>query len=286
MDNPYEPRPAGAPTPESPRCYRHADRESYIRCVRCQRTICPECMVQASVGFQCVECVHAGRHTQREARTLLGGRPTSTTSVTSGLIGLSVLAFLWQYTTGLGASASQLGMAPAAIALNGEWYRLLTAAFLHGGILHIAFNMYILWLIGQQLERVLGHSRFLALYVLSAVGGSVASYLFSPFHTVSVGASGAVFGLMGALVVTGRRLRADVSQVVVLIGINTVIGFVIPGIDWRAHMGGLLVGSVLAAVYARGPRAGRSLWQWTGVALVAVALLGLTAWRTSQVLGL
>jgi membrane associated rhomboid family serine protease len=206
--------------------------------------------------------------------------------VTSALIGISAVAFVGQMGMGIGQSAVRFGMMPSAIALGGEWFRLLTAAFLHGGVIHIAFNMYILWLIGQQLERVLGHSRFLALYLVSAIGGSVASYAFSPFHTVSVGASGAVFGLMGALVVTGRRLRFDVSQMLVLIGLNTIIGFVVPGIDWRAHMGGLATGAIIAAVYARAPRRGRSAWQWTGVAIVLVAALMVGAWRTAQIIGL
>jgi membrane associated rhomboid family serine protease len=221
---------------------------------------------------------------QREARTVLGGRPTSSTSVTSALIGLSLLAFVGQMSMGISASALQFGMLPSGIALAGEWWRLLSAAFLHGGLLHIAFNMYILWIVGQQLERILGHSRFLALYLVSAIGGSVASFVFSSFHTVSVGASGAVFGLMGALVITGRRLRFDVSQMVVLIGLNTVIGFVVPGIDWRAHMGGLLTGAVLALIYTRAPRRGRSTWQWAGVAAVFLAIVSVAGWRTAQIL--
>jgi membrane associated rhomboid family serine protease len=243
-------------------------------------------MVTASVGFQCPECVQAGRRMQREARTVLGGKPTASTSVTSAIIGLSLIAFVGQMSMGISASAMRFGMLPSGIALAGEWWRLLSAAFLHGGVLHIAFNMYILWIVGQQLERILGHSRFLALYLVSAIGGSVASYAFSAFHTVSVGASGAVFGLMGAFVVTGRRLRFDVSQIVVLIGLNTVIGFVVPGIDWRAHMGGLLTGAVLALIYARAPRRGRSTWQWSGVAVVVVAVMAFAGWRTAQILAM
>jgi membrane associated rhomboid family serine protease len=241
-------------------------------------------MVSAAVGFQCPECVQAGRRMQREARTVLGGKPTASTSVTSAIIGLSLLAFVGQMSVGISASAIQFGMSPSGIALADEWWRLLTAAFLHGGVLHIAFNMYILWIVGQQLERILGHSRFLALYLVSAVGGSVASYAFSAFHTVSVGASGAVFGLMGALVITGRRLRFDVSQIVVLIGLNTVIGFVVPGIDWRAHMGGLLTGAVIALIYARAPRRRRSTWQWSGVVAVFITVMAVAGWRTTQIL--
>jgi membrane associated rhomboid family serine protease len=132
----------------------------------------------------------------------------------------------------------------------GEYYRLLTSAFMHGGILHIMFNMWVLLALGPTLESLLGRSRFLALYLLSALGGSVASYAFGQPNIPSVGASGAIFGLMGAVLVVGKRLRQDVTNVLVLIGINIAIGFVVPNIDWRAHLGGLLTGVFVGAVFA------------------------------------
>ena len=131
---------------------------------------------------------------------------------------------------------------PVGIAVGangGDWCGGLP----HGSFLHIAFNMYVLFALGPTLERILGHSRYLILYVLAAIGGGVASYVFSDMRTVSVGASGAIFGLMGALVVAGRRLRYDVTQVLVLLGINVVIGFIASGVDWRAHLGGLVTGA-------------------------------------------
>ena len=113
----------------------------------------------------------------------------------------------------LGLNSSLVAQGPT------EWYRIVSSGFIHFGLLHIAFNMYVLFALGPTLERILGHVRFTALYLLSALGGAVASYFFSDITTVSVGASGAIFGLMGALVVAGRRLRYDVTQVLVLLGI-------------------------------------------------------------------
>ena len=155
--------------------------------------------------------------------------------------------------------------------------------FLHGSFLHIAFNMYVLFALGPTLERILGHVRFTALYLLSAVGGAVASYFFSDITTVSVGASGAIFGLMGALVVAGRRLRYDVTQVLVLLGINVVIGFLAPGIDWRAHLGGLVTGAVVAAILVHAPRKSRTFIQVAGLSGVLLILVAVAMLRTSQI---
>jgi membrane associated rhomboid family serine protease len=174
-------------------------------------------------------------------------------------------------------------MWPVGIAVGNEWFRLLTSAFLHGSFLHIAFNMYVLFALGPTLERILGHTRFIALYVLAALGGAVASYYFSDIRTVSVGASGAIFGLMGALVVAGRRLRYDVTQVLVLLGINVVIGFIAPGIDWRAHLGGLVVGAAVAAILVHAPKKARTLVQVSGLAGVFLVLMALTLMRTAQI---
>jgi membrane associated rhomboid family serine protease len=171
-------------------------------------------------------------------------------------------------------------MWPVGIALEGEWPRLLTSAFLHGSFLHIAFNMYVLFALGPTLERILGHGRFVVLYLVSALGGSVASYVFSDLRTVSVGASGAIFGLMGALVVAGKRLRYDVRQVLVLLAVNVVIGFIAPGVDWRAHLGGLVTGAAVAAVFVLAPRANRLLWQILGILGIVGVLVVLVMYRT------
>lgn len=240
-------------------------------------------MVPAPVGFQCPECVSSAAARQREPRTVFGGSVVGRPTVTYALIGLTVAAFVLQLLVGVDTSAGSYGMWPVGIALGGEWFRLLSSAFLHGSFLHIAFNMYVLYALGPTLERVLGHGRYLALYLLAALGGSVASYAFSDVRTVSVGASGAIFGLMGALVVAGRRLRYDITQVLVLIGVNVAIGFLAPGVDWRAHLGGLVTGAVVAAVFVHAPARGRTAWQAAGVVAVVVALMMVAMWRTTQI---
>ena len=266
-----------------PSCYRHADQPTHIRCARCERPICAQCMIPAPVGFQCPECVGAAARQQPSVRTPFGGQVIDKPRVTYALIAINVVVFGLQYLIGINEVSGNYGMWPAGIALGGEWYRLLTAAFLHGSILHILFNMYVLYALGPTLERVLGHARFLLLYVLAALGGSVASYAFSDVRTLSVGASGAIFGLMGALVVAGRRLRYDVTQVLILLGVNVVIGFLAPGVDWRAHLGGLVTGAAVAAIMAHAPKKGRSAWQAVGVGAVIIALLVVAIWRTQEI---
>jgi len=276
--------PPGTPPP-APGCYRHPERTTYVRCTRCDNPICPECMRSASVGFQCPDCVGEAARTVRQPVTVAGGALVTKPYVTWTLIGVTVAVFLWQFAAGVGQVAEDFGMWPFGIALYGEWWRLLTAAFLHGSWLHIAFNMYVLFLFGPVLERVLGHVRFTMLYVVAALGGSVASYVFSDPRTVSVGASGAIFGLMGAVIVAGKRLRWDITQVLVLLGINVVIGFLSPEVDWRAHFGGLVVGALVAAVFVWTPppfRSARVLWQVFGVLAILGVLVVVTMWRTGQ----
>lgn len=242
-------------------------------------------MRSASVGFQCPDCVGEAARTMRQPVTVAGSAVVVKPYVTWTLIGFTVAVFLWQFATGVGQVAEDYGMWPFGIALYGEWWRLLTAAFLHGSWLHIAFNMYVLFLFGPVLERVLGHVRFTVLYVVAALGGSVASYVFSDPRTVSVGASGAIFGLMGAVIVAGRRLRWDITQVLILLAINVVIGFISPEVDWRAHFGGLVVGALVAAIFVWTPppfRAARALWQALGVLAIVGVLVLVTMWRTGQ----
>jgi membrane associated rhomboid family serine protease len=158
--------------------------------------------------------------------------------------------------------------------------------FLHSGLLHLAFNMYALYLLGPPLERALGHGRFLTLFLVSGLGGSVASYVFSPLLTISVGASGAIFGLMAAWIVVHRRLNADVTPVILLLGINVVLGFVVSGIDWRAHLGGAAVGALVAAILTTGKGAqgrAQSGRQAVLVGLVVLGLIALVAWRSQQI---
>ena len=272
-------------TPEvatSPTCYRHPDRETWVRCTRCERPICPDCMKDAAVGFQCPECVAQGNKTVREARTTFGGRVSGNDrAVTMVLLGLNIAIFVLQLATD-GELTDRYKSFGYAIALGDEYYRLLTAAFLHAGVLHIAFNMYCLFLVGPPLEATLGRVRYLTLYLLAAVGGSAASYVFSSPGVSGVGASGAIFGLFGAYLVVARRLNADARSIATVVGINLVLGFVIPNIDWRAHLGGLVVGAVVGAAFAYappGPR--RALLGYGASALVGLGLVAVVLLRTA-----
>lgn len=256
-----------------------------MRCTRCQRVICPDCMTAAAVGFQCPECVAQGQASVRSAggtsrRQLLD--PSA--SVTWALIGVCVVVYGLEWIIGIDAVVSDYGSSPIMIALQDQQWRLFTAMFLHLNLMHIGFNMYMLWLIGRQVEQVFGHVRYLALFLIAGLGGSVASYVFSDPSTLSAGASGAIFGLMGALVVAGHALRADVTQVLVLIGINLAFGFLVGGIDWRAHLGGLVTGAVVAAVLAYAPRAHRTVVQVAGCALVVALLAGAVVLRDNALL--
>ena len=275
--------PDPAAPPEVPVCYRHPDRETYIRCTRCERPICPDCMVSASVGFQCPECVAEGRASIPEVRTRLGAKTITRPYVTFALIGINVAVFGLELLGGVDAIANSWGMRPIAVALNDEYYRLFTAMFLHETIWHIGFNMLVLWMLGPQLEQVLGHVRFSVLYLVAGLGGSVASFWFSDPRVTGIGASGAIFGLMGAYVVVGRALRADISQVVGLIALNVVIGFVGGNIDWRAHLGGLVTGAIIAAIFSFAPKNQRVLVQVAGVVLVVSALVFLVSVRDTQI---
>jgi membrane associated rhomboid family serine protease len=273
---PPEGAPAGVPT-----CYRHPDRETYVRCTRCDRPICPDCMVDAAVGFQCPECVREANAGSRTVRTPGGGALTSSAGVvTRVLIGVMVAIYVVQLTVG---DAMIRDFASRGIDIaDGEYYRMITAGFLHGSITHLLFNMFALYLLGTPLEAWFGRLRFGVIYALSLIGGSVASYVWSGPFQYAVGASGAIFGLMGATYAVALKQRWDVRPVTVLIGINLVLGFVVPNIDWRAHLGGLVVGLLVALPLAYAPRERRTpVLVATTVATLAV-LGAVTAYRTAE----
>lgn len=285
-------------TEAPPACYRHPDRETYVRCTRCDRPICPDCMNAASVGFQCPECVREGNKSVRQARTVFGGRAAADANVTKVLIGLCVVAFVGQLASD--AFTEDFSMKSPPVAVAGQYYRMLTSAFLHSPdfLLHIVFNMYALLAFGSQVERLLGGARYLVLYVVSAFGASVATlYFLDPVGYVaaadgtaipraipSVGASGAVFGLFGAYFVMARKLRADTSQIMLLIGVNLVIGFAGAGyINNAAHIGGLVTGAAIAFAFAHAPRGPRqALVQYGGAAAVLVLLVGATVVKAAD----
>ena len=238
-------------------------------------------MIPASVGFQCPTCV--GNARVAKVVTPVGGEIVEKPYVTYALIAINIVVFLLQFSIGIDESSTQYGMWPAGIAMNGSYWTLMTAAFMHASPLHLAFNMYILYVMGVTLERIFGHTRFVVLYLLAALGGSVASYWFSDLRTVSVGASGAVFGLMGAFIVAGRRLRFDITQVLILLGINLAFGFIGQGIDWRAHLGGMAVGALVAAIFVFAPRKHQTLIQTLGCVAVLVVLIVAVMARTAEI---
>jgi membrane associated rhomboid family serine protease len=248
-------------------------------------------MIDASVGFQCPECVHEGNKSVREARTSLGGRLTDDAGmVTKVLIAINVVVFVAQQASAsfenhlvLVGRAFDVTTGQQVGVADGEYYRLLTAAFMHGGIFHIAFNMYALYLFGPPLEATLGRARYLSLYLLSALGGSAASYAFNAPNQPSLGASGAVFGLLGAFFMVNRKFGRDNSGLFVLVAINMAIAFV-PGtnIDWHAHVGGLITGSLVAAALVYAPRSRRTLVQSAGSVVVLLIIVALVLWRTAQ----
>jgi membrane associated rhomboid family serine protease len=268
--------------PQTPTCYRHPDRATYVRCTRCNRYICPECMRDAAVGHQCADCVNEAAKTVRQPRTHFGGAQRGTTPVvTYALIALNVVMFVLQTLSA--ELQSELVLRPGSAA-DGELYRLATSTFLHFGPAHLLFNMWALYVVGPPLEIALGRLRFTALYLLSALGGSVLVYLLSSLGATTAGASGAVFGLFGAAFVIGKRLNLDVRWVVGLIAINLVITFLVPNISWQGHIGGLVTGAVIAAAYAYAPQKSRNLVQAAASVAALVLFALLIWWRTADLL--
>jgi len=276
-----------------PRCYRHPDRETYIRCQRCTRYICPDCMRQASVGFHCPECVAEGAAQVRQPRTVYGGAVAANSDVvTKVLIALNVVVFLLIQLTGEVASPllSRLAMvgqvgfiegigATGGVADGAVW-RLLTSVFVHVGLLHLAFNMVALWLFGPTLESLLGRLRFVVLYLLCGLAGSVAVYVLAHPLTSTVGASGAVFGLLGAMLVISFKRGYDVRSLLALLAINAVFTFLGTNISWQGHLGGLLAGLALGAAIAYAPAARRNALQWGAFAALFVLCLVIVGVRT------
>ena len=268
--------PASGAGATPPVCPRHPDRVSYVRCQRCDRPTCPDCQVPGSVGIHCVDCVRSASQRRRPTRTVLGGVAVEDARITTGLIAACVVVYVIQMVRP--SLAVDLGFAPV-VALSEPW-RFLSTAFLHGSLMHLAFNMWALWVCGSTLEPLMGRWRFAALCLLSALGGSTAIYLLaSPgsaaWRTLTVGASGAVFGLFAAVFVIQRRFGRDTSAILGLLAVNLVISFLGAGISWQGHLGGLLIGLAVASLFTstrrrRGPVA---VWGCLAVALVLGALI-------------
>ena len=273
-------------------CDRHPDRQSFVLCQRCTRTICPECMTQASVGYICPECLKEQKKNRTPAQKRAarswgrgsvaavsygagGSRMSTTIFIITAVVYL--LQMLSRIVPGLDVQGWLMFWAPYLLpSLTGtfEPWRILTAAFVHGGLWHVGLNMLTLWMVGRSLEPLLGAGRFLATYLLSAAGGSLGVALLG-FSTPVVGASGALFGLFGALLVIGRSLGAQMTGLYVVLGINLVLGF-IPGfnIAWQAHVGGLVVGALIGLIFTRTRRPKQKRLQ---IALLCAVGVGIAA---------
>jgi membrane associated rhomboid family serine protease len=274
----------GQQTP--PTCFRHPNRETWVSCVRCGRHACPDCLRQAAVGQQCVECVRGGAAGSRQARTVFGGRPAASAVVTWAIMAVNVVVFLAEVAKpSLYYDFSMLSTSVA----GGAWYRFITSAFIAPGpsfgglgLLDLALNMWCLYIIGPQLERLFGPVRYLAIYLLSAAGGSVLYYYLAPVNQSAAGASGAIFGLFAAWFVASKRLRTDSRGIVVLIVVNLVFSFVWAVIAWQDHVGGLITGALISAAYAYAPRKNRLAIQLAATAAVIVILAIAVVIRTGQ----
>lgn len=258
-----------------PVCPRHPDRISYVRCQRCGQPTCPECQRPAAVGVQCVSCVAQSAREHPRTRTVLGAptgrdRPLVTMVIVAICVGVWVAEYLsrssWLFQT--------FALAPA-IGEREPW-RFVTSAFLHGPLMHILFNMFALWMLGGYLEPMLGRLRFALLYLISALGGGVAYVLMTPLDSRVgvVGASGAVFGLFGAVIVLNRSLGRGTQGIWINLAINALLPILYPNIAWQAHVGGFVTGMLLAWVFARSK--GKATLTYAGAAGVtaAVALAG------------
>jgi membrane associated rhomboid family serine protease len=282
---------------ETRHCYRHPDRETGLSCSECGRPICADCATFAPVGIRCPD--HASSQGGRRPRQM---RPrqqlvrrapgvalaTGSAPITRALIAINVVIFL--ITASQAGSFSQPGgslyvkwVLYGPLVPHGGWYRLVTAMFLHASIIHIAFNMWALWVIGTPVEQYLGRVRYIGLYVVAGLAGSAGALLQTP--GVTVGASGAIFGILGAMIILEWQVTGRFAgNAMALAAINLVISFAIPGISWGGHVGGLIGGILVMLAYAhwRGGRAEYGqlgLGGVLGLIVVAAGSVAIAYWR-------
>jgi membrane associated rhomboid family serine protease len=240
-------------------CYRHPNRETAVSCSSCGRPICPDCMTPTPVGMRCPECARQRTKVVRNPTGLpsqLGAFPATVV-----LIAINVIVYLVEIAGGSGGLNSPSGKIVVNLGLygpfvsGGDWYRLVTSGFLHAGLLHIGFNMLLLFFLGRLLEPSLGTVRFVALYLAALLAGSFGALLLDP-NALTYGASGAVFGLAGAafVVARGRGIDALAGEIGFLIVFNLVLTFGVPGISIGAHLGGLVAGVLCALAIVAGER--------------------------------
>lgn len=256
-------------------CYRHPQRETYLRCNRCNRSICADCLLTAAVGFHCPECVRGPSRDVAPVLTVAGGKQRGRQGVaTMAVIGVCIVIFGLQSLIGDSFTyrLNLLAMEPSVAALPsstdigvaygiGEWYRLFTCMFVHENLLHLGTNMLSLWWIGVPVEARLGRTRYVLVYLTCGLVGSAVSYAFLAWNDSSLGASGAIFGMLGVLTVFAFREKLDMQPIIVTFMINAAIAFGIPNVDWHAHLGGLVAGVVLGAAVAYAPRR-RGVTRW------------------------
>jgi membrane associated rhomboid family serine protease len=261
-------------------CYRHPSRETGVSCSNCGRPICPDCMTTTPVGMRCPECA------KQSTRVVRMRDAARIPQVTYALIVMNVAAFLAEGNLSIngaptssvyekGALLGSIPGLPGQGVAHGQWWRILTGGFLHENLLHIGFNMYVLYILGLQLEPALGRVKFASIYAVSLLTGSLGALLVSP-HAITVGASGAVFGIMGAFAVELRArnlpiMRGGLGGVGGLIVINLVISFTLPGISWGGHIGGLIGGTLAALIIQLGERMRAPALALAGCAVIAFA---------------
>lgn len=299
MTNPGWGGAANEGSAPQPRCVRHPDRPTALSCNRCGRPACPDCLHEAAVGYQCVDCVAQGKKNVRPVRGVAGNAVTQQRPrplVTYILIAANIAIYLATAAqsgsimrNAVGSSIFQAwALYPPAVA-NGDLERLLGSGFLHFGLIHLAVNMFALYIIGRDTEMILGRSRYIAVYLASILGGSAAVMAFQ-IDALTAGASGAVFGLMGAEVVILLRMRRSPTPILAVIAINVIISVSIPGISFWGHLGGLLAGAASAAGLLYAPQllgAGNNREKavrigWASVAAVVVVALGVIVLRIVQ----
>jgi len=283
-----------------PGCWWHPNRPTGLSCSRCGRPACPDCLREAPVGFQCTDCVHAGGQEQRRQhrgyqeagfgqRTVFGARLSQSVLVTQVILAVNVLVFLFtvfqaqSLNDNDAADVFQRGSLYVTATLgHDEWWRVLTNGFLHYGAIHIAVNMFSLWMMGRALEQVCGRGRYLALYFISMLGASAAVLIFDQSGPPTVGASGALFGLMGAYAVLVLKLRLNPTGLIITLALNAFITFGISGISIWAHVGGLVTGALVTVALLYAPQAGQARWQAVGLTIITLAIIGLLAYEASQ----
>lgn len=284
--------------PSVEHCYRHPTVQTGVHCTRCERPICPDCMIQAAVGYQCPECV---KQAQREFRQGPGRRRVrvSGLSATKLLLVALLVGFVAEIAKGGpnsvlegpgGRTLLDLGAIQPYLIADGQYWRLFAAMFLHQGLIHIAFNAYALWLFGTFVDDAFGTARFVLLFFVTGFLASATSYAFGEPAIIGVGASGAVFGIFGAFIAYHFRRRdlaasaASLRWAMTMILLNAFLAFSIRGIDWHAHVGGLVAGFLAGyALEGFGRRQTRRLVAVLGIAALVVVGVALVVWRTNEI---